>query len=62
MSATGLAKKVRPVCDQCGSDDIRIDAFVEWNISKQDWKIKEVTDFIVCNDCGRDCKPKWVLV
>ena len=61
MSVTGLAKKVRPVCDHCGSSDIRIEAYVEWNASKQDWKLKEVTDNIVCNDCGKDCKPKWVL-
>ena len=62
MGPAGLTKRVRPVCDQCGSDDIRIEAYIEWNAMKQDWKLKEVTDNIVCCSCGHDCKPRWVLV
>lgn len=61
MALTGLARKVKPVCDHCGSSDIRVEAFIEWNAAKQDWKLKEVTDNIVCCDCGRECNPKWEL-
>jgi hypothetical protein len=62
IMAASLAKKVKPVCNHCGSEDIRIEAFVEWNAAKQAWNVREVTDNIVCNECGKDCKPKWILV
>jgi hypothetical protein len=62
MSLTNLVKKVKPVCDHCGASDLRVEAYLEWDIRNQTWKIGElIDDHQVCNSCGKDCKPRWVL-
>ena len=56
------SKKVKPVCDHCGESDIRVEAFVTFNVLTQTWKIMELTDNYVCNNCGQECQPKWIVI
>lgn len=37
-------KKVRKVCKHCGSDDVRKDAWAEWDEDKQEWVLADVYD------------------
>ena len=46
-------KKVIYVCGRCGSDNVSKDAFVDWNVTKQEWNIvRAVYDEATCHDCG----------
>jgi len=43
--------KVKYVCSVCGSDDVRKDAYAEWDVEEQEWVLSSVYDDTVCNDC-----------
>jgi hypothetical protein len=62
LARTELNKKVKPVCNHCGSSDLMTECYVDWNIKDQAWEIVDLTKNVVCNKCGRDCDPKWVVV
>lgn len=62
MLVTDLKKKVKPVCPSCGSADIRLEAWVGFNITRQNWEIEDLTENMVCNNCGKACQPKWVVI
>ncbi len=41
-------------CRTCGSDDVRRDASVEWNVELQTWEIVTVYDNADCEVCGSE--------
>jgi hypothetical protein len=43
-----MAKKIRLVCERCGSDDVRADAYASWDVEKQDWVLCAAFDNKVC--------------
>jgi hypothetical protein len=58
-------KKVMLVCKECGSDEVRRDAFAYWSVDDQEWKLHSVYDHFVCdsNQCdGEPCDLKEVPV
>jgi hypothetical protein len=62
ITAADIQKKFTPLCGRCGSDDVRIEVFAEWNDIKQTWAIRELLDAnTVCAHCGRDTEFKWRL-
>jgi len=62
ITPASLHKKAVPVCNKCGSSNVRTEAFAEWNGVTQNWKIHELLDGNqVCADCGQDCEIKWKL-
>lgn len=36
--------KYKMVCGRCGSEEVRADAYAEWNIETQEWEISNVFD------------------
>lgn len=42
---------IRIVCKHCGSDDVRRDAWADWNPDTQQWELGEVFDYGHCNHC-----------
>lgn len=38
-------------CSECGSRDVRIDAWAEWDILTQRWILSETYDNAYCRDC-----------
>lgn len=43
----------RFICTTCDSEDLRFDAYVEWNVDKQDYEISTVFPKpVVCEPCG----------
>lgn len=53
--------KVKPVCSECGSDDVRADAYAAWNTEVQDWELTQTFDKgSVCESCGGGCSFEWV--
>lgn len=50
-------KKVKYVCRDCKSDNVSVDAFVDWNEETQAWDlIHAVYDYATCHDCGDSTK------
>ena len=48
--------KTRKTCSVCGSTDIRIDAWAEWDEEIQEWVLSEVYDAAFCMGCEGECK------
>lgn len=44
--------QIRIVCAECGSDDVRRDAFAEWSVENQEWELAAVLDQGYCETCG----------
>jgi len=62
LTAADLRKKVLPMCSNCGSSNVRTEAFAEWNTVTQDWRVRELLDGNqVCADCGQGCEIKWKI-
>lgn len=39
-------------CPECNSEEVRRDAFAEWDIPKQDWVLHDVYNDYCCDTCG----------
>lgn len=49
-----MTDKTKPVCTECGSDDVRCDAYAIWDIEAQDWVLLTTFDNTDCEKCGAD--------
>ena len=44
---------ITKVCARCGSDDIKIDAWAEWDVENQCWELGPVFEKpAICEPCG----------
>lgn len=43
--------RIQIVCSNCGSDDVRRDAWATWDEGAQDWTLGEVFDQGFCAAC-----------
>lgn len=46
--------KVQIVCAYCGSEEVKRDAWAEWDVEKQDWVLSSVYDHTYCEVCDGD--------
>ena len=46
--------KIKKVCEKCGSQAVRIDAFAEWDFDSQSWELQEAFDYSWCCDCDAE--------
>lgn len=47
--------RIRMFCEHCGSENVRSDAWVTWDVAAQEWVIEQVmpgADW--CDDCDGD--------
>lgn len=50
-------KIVKYVCRECKSDNVSVDAFVDWDKESQTWSIIRATyDDATCHECGESTK------
>lgn len=42
------------VCSSCGSDNVRRDAYAEWDVDLQEWTLSATMDAAVCE--SDECK------
>jgi hypothetical protein len=55
--------KTKPVCPQCGSDDMVADACASWNSDTQEWELISTYDSTTCQSCDNETdSPDWVPV
>jgi len=43
--------RIRMVCTHCGSEDVRLDAWAEWDFDNQQWTLGETYDHAHCHKC-----------
>ncbi len=48
------AKPVRKVCAHCGSTDVHLDAWSDWNENAQQWELSATFDNQHCDSCGSE--------
>lgn len=41
-------RKVKMVCERCGSEEVLRDAWAEWDVDEQEWVLQNVFDHAVC--------------
>ena len=41
-------------CGACRGENIRKDAYAEWNAELQQWELSAIFDHTVCDDCGSE--------
>lgn len=54
--------KKKPACGYCGSGNVVLDAWAEWNVEAQEWTLGCLFDDFWCQDCGSDCSVDFVPV
>lgn len=54
--------KIKIVCSQCGSDDVRRDAYAAWSVEAQDWELSSVFDQGTCEVCGDEATLEEVEI
>jgi len=55
--------KEKIVCKECGSEEVRRDAFASWDVDKQEWVLHAIYDHFVCDsdECnGEPCDIKTI--
>lgn len=56
-----MSEKIKPICEECGSEKVVADAFVQWNIEKQSWEVQVAFDKdSTCHECGDARNIIWV--
>ena len=52
-----MDEKVKMVCAHCGSDDVRADAYAEWDVEAQKWEIAQTFEKgAYCNKCDGETR------
>jgi len=52
-----MSEKVRIVCSHCGSDEVRADAYAEWDVESQKWEIAQTFEKgAYCNQCDGETR------
>lgn len=53
--------KTKPVCAECGSDEVSADAYARWCVETQQWEVSQTFDKgAVCENCSGECSLEWV--
>jgi len=45
------SKRVTYLCEKCGSDQVTLDAWAEWNVERQAWVLGATYDHTYCHKC-----------
>lgn len=52
----------KPVCNECGSDEILVDAFGEWDSEGNQWVLHSTYDDLFCSSCSKSVDVTWAEV
>lgn len=47
---------IKIICSECSSENVRRDAWAEWDSAAQDWVLGAVFDQGYCEDCGGEAE------
>ena len=54
-SSTRKKKKIAYVCDFCGSEEVLVDAWAQWDKDSQRWELFNTFDAAFCAECDGEC-------
>jgi hypothetical protein len=54
-------KPCLPVCHECYSHDIAVDATATWDVEQQDWVLAGIQETTWCYVCEEECRIDWLL-
>jgi hypothetical protein len=57
-----MSTSIQIVCSTCGSQNVRRDAYAEWDTASQRWQLAAVFDQGYCEECGGESSLKEVLI
>ena len=60
MAKPRKAQKIRIVCGTCGSEDVSHDAWGDWDVATQRWKLRVVFDYAHCHACDGETRLEEV--
>lgn len=46
-----MTPRIKMVCSHCGSEEVKRDAWAEWDTEKQDWVLSSIYDHTYCEGC-----------
>ena len=56
MSAGETTRRTKPVCAGCGSDEVCLDAYAQWDCAAQEWVLASIYDEAFCTACDGETK------
>jgi hypothetical protein len=52
-----METKVKMVCAHCGSDEVRADAYAQWDVEAQEWEVAQTFDKgAYCSKCDGETR------
>lgn len=48
--------EIRMCCATCGGENVKRDAWAEWNVELQMWELGQFFDHAACDDCGGETR------
>ena len=55
-------KKIDFECTECGSREVRVDAYSQWSVEQQEFEHVSDHGNWVCEPCGGECAVEEVIV
>lgn len=55
-----MVSKTKPVCEECGSDNVWVDATAAWDIATQKWVLESTFQQEYCEQCDGETTLEWV--
>jgi hypothetical protein len=55
-----MAEQKKATCEECGSEEVALDAWAVWNVAEQKWELGATFDFAHCDTCDGETRIKWV--
>lgn len=50
-----MSRKIEVVCETCGSAEVLLDAWAEWDVEQQDWTLHDTLTQGFCCACDGEC-------
>lgn len=54
-----MSDKRKPVCAECGSDNVWVDATASWDIGQQRWVLENTFQQEYCEKCDGETTFEW---
>jgi hypothetical protein len=55
-------KRFKQVCETCGSENVKVDAWAVWDTDTQQWELQSTYDHAYCDDCAGECHVEEVEI
>lgn len=57
-----MVRRVNYICPECGSSDVLLDAWAEWDATLQDWVLHDTLTHAYCRRCDGETRLQEVVL